>query len=71
MNDREIAAVNGLRAALKRIAKDYCTPAQLRRQTHGLEYEEALEMAYENIQHEARTALKTFRAPRVKAKPRP
>lgn len=37
---------------LKRISKDYQTPAQLQRNSNkdfGLSYEESLEMAYENI----------------------
>lgn len=49
--------------ALRRILA-YDTPARLRRESeksYGLEYTEALEMAYENIQGEARAALSGFR----------
>jgi hypothetical protein len=52
-----------LHAALKRIAA-YQTPAQIRRSAdrdYGLHYEEALEMAYDNIQHEAKLAIKGVR----------
>lgn len=53
-----------LHAALRRIAKSYQTPAQLRRNSEkefGLDYEEALEYAYENIQAEAAAAIKGVR----------
>ena len=45
--------------ALKRIARGYKTAAQLRKDDNVefLGLEEVLEMAYENIQNEARTAL--------------
>lgn len=51
---------------LKRITKDYQTTAQLRRNSeklYGLSYEEALEMAYENIQGEAAKAIHGKRKP--------
>jgi len=47
--------------ALHRIAKGYMTPTQLRRDDIGLDYEEYLEMSYENIQMEARNAIKGVR----------
>ena len=50
-------------AALRRIAA-YDSPARLRRDAekrYGLEYAEAIEMAYENIQAEARNALGGYR----------
>lgn len=50
---------NQMLQTLKRISKDYQTPDQLRRNSekqYGLEYGEALEMAYENVQEEARNA---------------
>lgn len=49
---------------LGRIAKDYQTPDQLRsssKKTTGLDYEEALEMAYENIQGEAQALVKKIK----------
>lgn len=50
--------------ALKRIAKGYQTPDQLRKNSekqYGLGYEESLEMAYENLQAEAAQAIKGVR----------
>lgn len=52
--------------ALRRITA-YMTPSQLRREcgrSYGLEYEESLEMAYENVLGEANAALKGYRPPR-------
>lgn len=51
--------------ALKRIAKDRMTPDQIRRDAPnvGLEYEEYLEMAYENMQQDARNAIHRKRRP--------
>lgn len=52
---------------LKRIARDYQTPDQIRRSAerdYGLSPEEALEYAYENIQHEAKSAIKGLRIKR-------
>lgn len=51
-------------AALERIAKGYQTPEQLRKNSskqYGLDYQEALEMAYENLQAEAKAAIKGIR----------
>ncbi len=51
---------------LKRIARLYQTPGQLRRSSekqYGLPYAEALEYAYENIQAEAKAATKGVRRP--------
>ena len=53
--------------ALKRIARGYQTPDQLRRgseKQYGLDYTEALEYAYENMQQDARNAIKGLRRPR-------
>lgn len=53
--------------ALKRIAKDYMTPAQIARDAAksfgALSAREYLEMAYENIQEEAKRAIKGRRRP--------
>lgn len=59
-----------LHAALKKIAS-YDTTERLRKNSSkdwGLDYDEALEMAYENMQAEATTALKGFRLPSLKIK---
>lgn len=53
--------------ALKRIAREYQTPDQLRRnceKQYGLGYEECLAMVYENLQYEAARAIKGYRKPR-------
>lgn len=53
--------------ALKRIAK-YESPEWLRRNSerrYDLSYEEALEMAYDNIRAEAQSAIRGKRAPRA------
>lgn len=53
--------VTELEIVLRRIAT-YQTPDQLRQNAtsdYGLNYEEALEMAYENIQQEAKAALES------------
>jgi len=50
---------------LRRIAA-YHTPERLRNRSQkdwGLDYEEALEMAYENVLQEAKSALKAVRKP--------
>ncbi len=60
--------------ALKRIAKNYQTPDQLRRNSErdfGCNYHEALEMAYENLQWEASRAIHGKRRPKASALPRP
>jgi hypothetical protein len=52
---------------LKKIARQYMTPAQIARdaeRSHGtLDRREYLEMAYENIQCEAKAAIKGMRRP--------
>lgn len=61
MTNKQNAQFNNMRRALLTISKEYCTPAQLRKEAkgaYGIDYEEALEMAYENIQAEAKNALK-------------
>jgi hypothetical protein len=45
----------------------YMTPEQMRRcaeKEYGLDHYDALEMAYENMQEEARAALKGYRKPK-------
>jgi hypothetical protein len=54
--------------ALKRIAKDYMTPDQIRRDAKsemGMDYEEYLEMSYENIQNDAKRAIHGVRIKRT------
>jgi len=51
---------------LRRIAKEYMTPEQLRRRAgqYGLSYLEALEMSYDNIQVFAADAIRGKRRPK-------
>jgi uncharacterized protein (UPF0147 family) len=55
---------------LKRIAKDYVTPRQIRRDIEKsgsvLSFEEYIEMAYDNMQQEAANAIKGMRRPAAK-----
>ena len=65
MTPKQLEQFNRMRAALTRIAKEYQTPDQLRRNAdrdYGLDASEAIEMAYENIQSEARAAVRGVRA---------
>lgn len=51
---------NRMRETLIQISKNYSTPTQLRKESRGewgLDFEEAIEMAYENIQGEAKSAV--------------
>lgn len=53
-----------MRATLKRIATGYQTPEQLHRSAepeYGIDSYEAIEYAYENIQQEAKIAVKGVR----------
>ena len=61
ITEKQAQQFNKMLATLKRISKDYQTTDQLRRDSekqYGLAYEEAMEMAYENIQGEAAMAAK-------------
>lgn len=62
MTPKQKEQFNRMRATLKRIATGYMTPAQIQRDKEaGLDYEEYLEYAYENIQAEAKAACKGVR----------
>lgn len=70
MSNNELAYFNTLR----RIAREYQTPDQLRKSAErdfGVSYEEALEMAYENLQSEAERTIKGKRRPKQKSEPKP
>lgn len=61
MTAKQKKQFNQMLSILKKISKEYQSPSQLRRgseKQYGLEYEEALEMSYENIQSEAAFACK-------------
>jgi len=62
--------------ALQAISKHYLSPEKLRKECGrgygaGIEYQEALEMAYENMQSLAKSTLKGIRLPKQKASPKP
>ncbi|MBD2700127.1 hypothetical protein IC229_05740 [Spirosoma sp. BT702] len=60
MNKKQAEQFNNMLSTLKKIAKDYQSPYVLSKNSqklYGLDYEEALEMAYENIQGDAARAI--------------
>lgn len=64
MTDKRKEQFNRMRSTLLLISRGYQAPAQILRTSekgYGLEYTEALEMAYENIQSEAKDAVKGVR----------
>lgn len=66
MTSNQFRDYHKMRNALLKIAKDYMTPEQLRKECKkgygaGVSYEEAIEMSYENIQIEAEAAVKGVR----------
>lgn len=61
LTKKQIQQFNFMRSVLIRIAKGYQSTSQLRRNSekqYGLDYDEALEMTYENIQNDAANAVK-------------
>lgn len=66
---KQVQQFNKMRTALLTISKDYQTPAQLRKGSenqYGLDYGEAIEMSYENIQATAKGAVKGIREIKLK-----
>lgn len=64
MTKAQITQFNMMLGCLRKIAKGYQTPDQLRRNSekmYGLDYEEALGMSYENIQADAAFCCKGIR----------
>lgn len=64
MTTKQQAQFNKMLRTLKKISKQYQTPAQLEKsagKSFGLAYVEALEMAYENIQSDAAFGCKGIR----------
>lgn len=52
---------NNMLGILKKIYREYQKPSQIRKDSqknYGLDFEEAIEMAYENIQNEAKLSVK-------------
>ena len=65
MTTKQVTQFNKMLVALKRIGKGYDTVKQLRKDSTGrwgLDFEEALEMSYENLQLEARLAIRGIKA---------
>lgn len=65
ITERQARQFNVMLATLKKIAKGYMTPAQIKRHSekmYGLDAEETLEMSYENIQDDAASAMKGIKA---------
>jgi len=61
MTDKQKQQFNNMRSALILIRRGYETPSQLKKRSgykYGLDYEEALEMSYENMQCTAGLAVK-------------
>ena len=69
MNRNQCEQFNRMREALMKIHRLYLIPSQLRRQSYGLEPYETLEMSYENIQVEAKRAVKGVRKAALPVKP--
>ena len=66
MKKKQVDQFNKMLRILRRISKDYKTPEQIQRdKSMGLDYEEYLEYAYENIQSEAKSACKGIRELKV------
>lgn len=68
--DKRDLLIFKLHQALKRISA-YQSPERLRRDSQkdwDLDYEEALEMAYENVLEEAKSVIKGVRVPKLEAK---
>lgn len=72
ITSKQAAQFNFMLKQLRKIAKDYQTPKQLRRTDEkqlGPSYEECLEMAYENIQLEAARGAKRVKPIRIPVTP--
>lgn len=63
MSPEEKTNYNRMHAMLVKISSDYQTPVEIRESSEdmGLDYDEALEMAYENIQSEALDMVKNIK----------
>lgn len=71
MTTLQIHQFNTMRAALIKISKGYQTASQIRRDSekdYGLDFEEAIEMAYENIQMDAARYVKGVKEIKLKDK---
>lgn len=60
MTKKQIQRYNDLLAALRHIARNYMTLDQIKKDCskRGLDYQEYLEMVYENVKEEAREVIR-------------
>lgn len=61
ITEKQAAQFNSMVDVLNKISKSYYTPTQLRKNSEkvfGLEFEECIEMTYENIQTDALCCVK-------------
>jgi|WetSurMetagenome_2_1015567.scaffolds.fasta_scaffold621562_2 hypothetical protein len=71
ITEKQAQDYNSMLAALNKITKDFYSPDRLSRscmREYGLEYNEALEMAYENMQQTAHLACKGIRPIKLEEK---
>lgn len=64
MTERQKETYNRMLLALKKIANGYMTVSQIRKYSgdeYGLDFIDTVEMAYENVQAEAKAASKGIR----------
>jgi hypothetical protein len=74
MTDKQARQFNMMLSTLRKIAKDYMTPEKLRKNSekmYGLEFEECIEMVYENIQGDALYAIKGIKYIEIKENEHP
>lgn len=65
LTSKQVEQFNRMRSALLLISNGYQTTKQLRKDSeshYGLDFEEAIEMAYENIQTAAKQGCKGIKA---------
>lgn len=70
MTPKQAAQFNLMRETLIKISRGYQTIDQLKRsceREYGLNYVECLEMVYENLQHEAKWAIKGIKGIKIGA----
>jgi len=64
MTSKQAEQFNLMLATLRKISKEYMTSEQLRNKSekmYGLEFEECIEMSYDNIQEDAKFAIRNVR----------
>lgn len=73
ITEKQAKQFNLMLHQLRKIHKDYKTSQQIRRcceSQYGLGYEESLEMAYENLQSEARAGCSRVKPIQINAQPK-